>query len=105
MGVSWGQQRQEREKERLWGLGVPPLPPPPLASSFTTLVPILGRSGGSLGFLAFSLLAFVFITLTFFDVTFVLVLTTFATIPTGDGTPELILMGHCFTIFSTLLSF
>ena len=75
-----------------------------LPSSFTTLVPILGSSGGCLGFLALSLLPFVFFTLTFFDVTFVLVVTTFATVPTGDGTPEMILMGHCFPIFSVLLS-
>ena len=46
-----------------------------------------------------------FVTLTFFDVTFVLVATTFATVPTGDGTPEMTLMGHCFPIFSVLLSF
>ena len=44
----------------------------PLASSFTTLIPILQSSGGCLGFLAFSLLPFVFVTLTFFDVPFVL---------------------------------
>ena len=44
------------------------------------------------------------ITLTFLDVTFVLVVTAFATVPTGDGTPEMILMGHCFPIFSLLLS-
>ena len=57
-----------------------------------------------MGFLAFSLLPFVFVTLMFFDVTFVLVVTTFATVPTGDGTPEMILKGHCFPIFSVLLS-
>ena len=32
-------------------------------------------------------------------------MTTFATIPTGDGTSEMILMGHCIPIFSVLLSF
>ena len=31
--------------------------------------------------------------------------TTFATVTTGDGTPEMILMGHCSPIFSVLLSF
>ena len=77
----------------------------PLASSFTTFIPILGRSGGCLGLLAFSLLPFVFVTLTFLYVIFVLVLTTFATVPTGDGTPEMVLMGHCFSIFGVLLSF
>ena len=55
--------------------------------------------------MAFSLLPFVFVTLTFFDVTSVLVVTTFATVPTGDGTPEMILIGHCFPIFSALLPF
>ena len=58
-----------------------------------------------MGFLAFSLLPFVFVTLTFFCVTFVLVVTKFATVPTGDGTPEMILMDHCFPILSVLLSF
>ena len=77
----------------------------PLASSFATLVRVLGSSGGCLGFLAFSLLPFVFVTLTFFYVTFVLVVTKFPTVPAGDGTPEMILMGHCFPIFSVLLSF
>ena len=51
----------------------------------------------------FSLLPFVFVTLTFFYVTFVLVVTTFGTISTGDGAPEMVLMGHCFPIFSVLL--
>ena len=60
----------------------------PHASSFTTLFPILGTSGGCLGSLAFSLLPFVFVTLTFFYVTFVLVV--------------MILMGYCFPIFSVL---
>ena len=50
-------------------------------------------------------LPFVFVTLTFFYVTFVLVVTAFATIPTGDGTPDMILMSHCFPIFSVLPSF
>ena len=58
-----------------------------------------------MGLLAFSLLPFVFVTLTFFNVTFVLVVTTFATVTTGDGTPEMVLMGHCFPIFIVLLSF
>ena len=39
------------------------------------------------------------------DMAFVLVVTTFSTIPTGDGTPEMILMGHCFPISSVLLFF
>ena len=86
--------------ERLSGLRVPFLPPP-LAPSFTTLVPILGTSGG---FLAVILLPFVFVTPTFFDVTFVLVVTTFATVPTGDGTLKIALIGHCFPILSVLLS-
>ena len=68
-------------------------------------MPILGSSGGCLGFLAFSLLLFVFVTLTFFYVTFILAVTTFATVPTCDGTPEMILMGHCLPIFSVLLSY
>ena len=49
-----------------------------------------------MGFLAFSLLSFVFV--------FVLVVTTFATVPTGEGTPEMILMGYFFPIYSVLLS-
>ena len=77
----------------------------PLASSFTTLVPILGSFGGLLGLLTFSLLLFVFVILTFFNVTFVLVVTKFATVTTHDGTPEMVLMGHCFPIFGMLLSF
>ena len=90
---------------RLWGLwlGVPSLPapfPPPLRPLRT----ILGGFGGCLGFLAFSLLAFQFITLALFYVALVLVVATFATRPTGDGTPEVILMVHCFSIFSVLLS-
>ena len=44
-------------------------------------------------------------TLAFLYVTFVLVVTTFATIATGDGTPELILMGDSFPILGVLLSF
>ena len=77
----------------------------PLASSFTTLLPILGSSGVCLGLLAFSLMPFAFVTLTFFYVTFVLLVTTFTTITTGDGTPEMVLMGHCCLILSVLLSF
>ena len=75
------------------------------ASSYTTLSPIRGSSGGCLGLVAFSLLPLVFVTLTFFYVTFVLVVTTFATVTTGDGTREMVLMGHCFPIFSVLLLF
>ena len=40
-----------------------------------------------------------------FFVTFVLVVTSFATVTTGDGTPEIVMMGQCFPIFSVLLSF
>ena len=69
------------------------------------LIPILGSSGGFLSLLAISPLPFVFVTLSFFYVTFVLVVTTFATVTTGDGTPEMVLMGHCFPICSVLLSF
>ena len=90
--------------ERLWGLGGPPSPAP-LATSFTTFIPILGVSGGFLVLLAFSLLSLEFITLAFLCVTFVLAVTTFAIIATGDGTPEMILMGHSFPIFGVLLSF
>ena len=41
----------------------------------------------------------------FFHLTVVLIVTTFATVPTGNGTPEMIRMGHSFPIFSVLLSF
>ena len=78
---------------------------PSFASPLTTLVTVLGSFRRSVGFLTFSLLAFEFVTLTLLYVTFVLVVTTFATNPTGDGTPEVILMVHCYTIFSALLSF
>ena len=95
----------------------------PLATSFTTFIPILGVSGGCLVLLAFSLLPLEFITLSFLYVTFVLVVTTFATITTGDGlashkrrrsvqtittgdgTPAMVLMGHSFPIFGVLLLF
>ena len=77
----------------------------PLASSFTTPIPILGSSGGCLRLLAFSLLPFVFVTVTFVNVSFVLVVTTFATVTTCDSTPEMVLMGHCFSIFGMLLLF
>ena len=76
-----------------------------LASSFTTLIPILKISGGCLGFLAFSLLPFVFVTLRFFYVTFVLVVMTFATVTTGDGTPKMVPMGCCLSILGLLPSF
>ena len=77
----------------------------PFSSPFTILVTILGGFGGCLGFLAFSPLAFDYITLALSYVAFVLVVTTFATKPTGNGTPEVILMVHCFSMFSVLLSF
>ena len=57
-----------------------------------------------MGSLAFRLLVFEFVTLALFYVAFVLVVTTFATKSTGDGTPEVILMFHCFSIFGVLLS-
>ena len=75
----------------------------PLATSFTTFIPILWVFGGCLGLLAFSLLPLEFITLAFLYVTFVFVVTMFATIDTGDGTPEMILMGHRFPILCMLL--
>ena len=75
------------------------------SSPFTTLVAILGGFGGSLVFLAISLVAFEFVTLALLYVAFVLVVPTFATKPTADGTPEVPLMVHCFPIFSVLLSF
>ena len=77
----------------------------PFASPFTTLVSILGGFGGSWVFLGFSFLTLEFITLAPFYVAFVLVLMTFATKTGGDGTPEVILMAHCFSIFGVLLSF
>ena len=46
-----------------------------------------------------------FVTLPFLYVTFVLVVTMFATVTTGDGTPKMVLMGHGFPIFGVLLSF
>ena len=90
--------------ERLWGLGWSTLAAP-LATSFTTFIPILGVFGGCLVLLAFSLLPLEFITLVFLYVTLILVVTTFATIATGDRTPEMILMGHIFPILGVLLSF
>ena len=77
----------------------------PFASPFTTPVSNLGGFGGCLGFLAFSLLMFQFITLALFNVAFVLIVTTVATKPTCDGTSEVIVMVHCFSIFSVLLPF
>ena len=90
--------------ERLWWLGVPPLPPP-LSPTFTTLIPILGSSAGCLVLLAFGLLPLEFVTLSFLYVTFVLVVTTLATKTTGDGTPKNVLMVHSFSFFGVLLSF
>ena len=46
-----------------------------------------------------------FITLAFLYVTFILLVTTFARIATGDGTPEMILMGQSFPVLGVLLSF
>ena len=77
----------------------------PFATPFTAFIPILVVSGGCLVLLAFSLLPLEFITLSFLSVTFVLVGTTFATIATGDGTPEMTLMGHSLSILGVLLSF
>ena len=76
----------------------------PLATSFTTFIPILWVFGGCLGLLAFSLLPLEFITLALLYVTFVFVVTTFATIAAGDGTREMILMGHRFPILGMPLS-
>ena len=89
--------------ERLWGFRVPTLPPP--LPTPTTPIPILGSCDGCLGLLAFSLLPLVFVTFSFLYVTLVLVVTTFATVTTGDVTPEVVLMGHSFPIFGVLLSF
>ena len=111
MGASWGHLWQEGELQRalMSALGVRGSTfATPLATSFTTFIPILGVSGGCLGLLAFSLLPLEFITLAFLYVTFLFVVTTFATIATGDGTPEMILMvsmGHGFPILGMLLSF
>ena len=55
--------------------------------------------------LPFSLLPIEFITPAFLYLTFARVVTTFATIATGDGTPEMLPMGHSFPIFGVLLSF
>ena len=104
VGVAAGEGVATGADERLWGLGGPFFATP-LATSFTTFMPIRGISGGCLGLLAFGLLTLEFITLAFLYVIFVLVVTTFATIPTGDGTPEMILMGHRFPILGMLLSF
>ena len=57
-----------------------------------------------MGLLVFYLLQFVFVTLTFFNLTFVLVVTMFATVTTGECTPETVVMGHHFPIFGMLLS-
>ena len=62
------------------------------SSPFTSHVSIVRGFGGYLGFLAFSLLAFQFINLALFNVAFLIVVTIFATKPTGDGTPEVMLM-------------
>ena len=66
---------------------------------------VLGSSGGCLVLLAFGLLPLEFVTLSFLYMTFVLVVTAFATITTGDGTPKLVLMGHSFPILGVLLWF
>ena len=67
--------------------------------------PHSGEFWRGLGLLAFSLLPLVFVTFSDLCVTFVLVLTAFATVTTGDGTPEMALIGHCFPILGVLLSF
>ena len=77
----------------------------PLATFFTTFIPIRGTSGGCSGLLAFCLLTLEFVTVAFPYVALVLAVTTFATITTGDGTPEMVLMGHRFPIFGMLLMF
>ena len=90
--------------ERLWGLGVPPLPPPwPLA-----LPPLSPFRGVLVGVWFFWRSASSRLSLSLsqrFYVTFVLVVMTFATITTGDGTPKMVLMGHSFPLFGVLLSF
>ena len=58
-----------------------------------------------MGLLAFNLPSFVSLALTSLYVTFVLVVTTFARVTVGDGTPDMVLMGHYFPIFWVLLSF
>ena len=93
-------------EERLWALWIRgSILATAFPSPFTTLVTILGGFGGSLVVLVVSLLAFEFVTLALLDVLFVFVVTKFAKETTGDGTPEVILMVHCFSIFSVLLSF
>ena len=77
----------------------------PCFSPSTTLVTITFGCRGCLGFLALSLVAFEFVTLALFHLAFVLVVTTFAKKPTGDGTPVVIVMVHCFSILTVLLSF
>ena len=103
-GVAAGVGVATGADERLWGLRGS-IFATPLANSFTNFLPIRGSSGGCLGLLAFGLLTLEFITLAFLDVTFVFVMRTLATIPTGDGTPEMVLMGHRFPILGMLLSF
>ena len=92
--------------ERLLGvwLGVPslptPFPPPspPLSASLGILEGVSDFCRSASWRLSLSLSGFFF-------VAFILVVTTIATKATGDGTPEAILMVHCFFIFSVLLSF
>ena len=103
-GVAAGEGVATGADERLWGLGGPFLPPP-LPPPLPLLSPLWGFLVGVFGLLAFDLLTPEFITLAFLYVTFVFVVTTLATIPTGDGTPEMILMGHRFPILGMLLSF
>ena len=99
-----GEREVAGADERLFGLGVPPLAPPlppplpPLSPFWGVLVGVWAfwRSGSCRVCLSLS---------RFFDMTFVLVVTTGATIPTGDATPEMILMYHCFPSFGVLLSF
>ena len=87
----------------LWGFWGSILATSP-TTSFTTLIPFLGSSGGFLGLLAFSLLPPVFVTFSSLYVTLVLMVTMFATVTTGDGAPEVVLMGHSYPIFGVLLS-
>ena len=90
--------------ERLWGLGSPSLPPP-LPPPLPPLSPLWGVLVGVWIFWRSASCLIEFVTLSFLYVTFVLVVTRFATITTGDGTPEMGLMGHKFTIIGVLLLF
>ena len=90
--------------ERLWGLGFPPLPPP-LPPSLPPLSPFWGVLEGVWAFWRSASCRLCLSLSRVFYVTFVLVVTMFATVTTGDDTPEIVPMGHCFPIFRVLLLF